>query len=133
MNDLLQVIRNLRGILYLKGASDEDITAAEHALRLEFAAEYKQYVKAFGCIAFGNHEFTGLNTSERLSVVAVTRFERKNNSSIFPANMYVVETLNDGDNIVLQNLDGEIYMIDRAVGECKKISGSLSDYISSIK
>lgn len=131
VDNLRQIINSIDGFLQLKGASDSQILEAEYALGLKFATEYKSYLKEFGCISFSHHELTGLNASERLSVVVVTNFERKRYKGLFPSNLYVLEILNDGDIIIAQDESGEVFESD-GLGKYKKIFNSLSDYLRSL-
>lgn len=130
MGNLLSMIGNINGLLHLKGANDAQIAEAENKLGLKFDSEYKLYLKEFGCVTFGNHELMGLNTSDRLSVVYVTKFERKRKGS-FPANMYVLEIINDGDIIIMQNEMGGIFELDES-GNSKKIFQSLEAYLENL-
>ena len=130
-NNLINTIKNRKRLFKLDGANDEQIGEAEKTLALNFSEEYKSYLKEFGCISFNNHEFLGLNTSDRLSVVLTTQFEKMSRKNLFPKDMYVVEVINDGDILILQNNDGEIFELQYN-GESKKIYSSLNEYLKSI-
>lgn len=131
VDSLLQIIKGIDGLLKLQGASDAQILEAEKALGLKFSTEYKLYLKEFGCISFDGHEFTGLNTSKRLSVVDVTSFERKRKKQLISSDAYVLEVVNDGDSIIIQNERGEVFEVYES-GECKKGFESLADYLKSL-
>ena len=75
-NSLINAIKARKGLFRLNGANDDQIDDAEKILGLKFSEEYKAYLKEFGCISFDSHEFQGLNTSDRLSVVLTTQFEK---------------------------------------------------------
>ena len=131
VDTLLQIINDIDGLLKLQGASNAQIMEAENALGLKFSTEYKFYLKEFGCISFASHELTGLNTSKRLSVVAVTNFERKRKKQLLLSNAYVLEIVNDGDSIIMQNERGEVFEVYDA-GECRKSFESFADYLKSL-
>lgn len=130
-NSLINEIKARKGLFRLIGANDDQIDDAEKILGLNFSEEYKAYLKEFGCISFDSHEFQGLNTSDRLSVVLTTQFEKMSRKNLFPKDMYVVEVINDGDILILQNNDGEIFELQYN-GESKKIYSSLNEYLKSI-
>ena len=131
VDSLLQIINSIDGLLKLHGASDGQIIEAEKALGLKFSTEYKLYLKEFGCISFASHELMGLNASKRLSVVDVTNFERKCKKQLLPSNAYVLEIVNDGDSIIIQNESGEVFEVYDA-GECRKGFESFADYVKSL-
>lgn len=130
-NSLINEIKARKGLFRLNGANNDQIDDAEKILGLNFSEEYKTYLKEFGCISFDSHEFQGLNTSDRLSVVLTTQFEKMSRKNLFPKDMYVVEVINDGDILILQNNDGEIFELQYN-GKSKKIYGSLNEYLKSI-
>ncbi len=130
-NTLINAIKARKGLFRLNGANNDQIDDAEKILGLNFSEEYKAYLKEFGCISFDSHEFQGLNTSDRLSVVLTTQFEKMSRKNLFPKDMYVVEVINDGDILILQNNDGEIFELQYN-GKSKKIYGSLNEYLKSI-
>lgn len=130
-NNLVNKIKKLDGVFHLKGVSEKIIAEAEEELALKFSPEYREYVKEFGCISFGNHEFTGLGTSDRLSVVAITLLERRRSGKVTIGHMYVIETLNDGEVIILQNSEGQIFEM-QAYNNIMKKFDTLTDYIESL-
>ena len=130
-NTLSNEIKARKGLFRLNGANNDQIDDAEKILGLNFSEEYKAYLREFGCISFDSHEFQGLNTSDRLSVVLTTQFEKMSRKNLFPKDMYVVEVINDGDILILQNNDGEIFELQYN-GKSKKIYGSLNEYLKSI-
>ena len=94
---------------------------------LMFAADYREYVSAFGAASYCEHELTGICKSARLNVVDVTQDERQYNS--VPADWYVIEEANIDGIVIWQATDGTVY---RTRPGCKadKICDSLKEYIS---
>ena len=114
-------------MVHLSPASDEDILNAEKTLGVSFATEYKEYLKRFGAVAVGPHEFTGLCSSERLNVVVVTQRER----ALFGSkadSLYVVEDLYIDYIIIWQATDGTVFrsMPDGVITE---VAPSLYEYM----
>lgn len=60
----------------LGAASKEQIADAENELKLKFSEDYKEYLSTFGAATFCGKELTGICSSERLSVIAVTQRAR---------------------------------------------------------
>ena len=90
--DIIQSIYGLGHLCVLLPASPETVNDVEQSLGLQFAADYKAYVQRFGAISACGIELTGVTTSRRLDVVAVTKKSRAMNSNI-PPHMYVVEDM----------------------------------------
>lgn len=111
-----------------KGTSEENIQQAEQTLGLRFADEYREYLMALGIASANGHEFTGLGTSPRLDVVAVTQRLWEMNPSV-PRNLYVVEELNIDDAVAWQSATGEVFL---TVGQAQpaKTAESLSQYVA---
>jgi hypothetical protein len=130
-NNLMNTINARKGLFRLNGANDDQIDDAEKTLGLNFSEEYQAYLKEFGCISFDSHEFMGLNTSGRLDVVLITLFERESRRHLIPLEMYVVEIINDGDMLILQNTNGEIFEL-LSNGDCNKIFDSFCAYLRTL-
>lgn len=111
----------------LGGVSEKDIEAAEMALGLTFAEEYRDYLLNCGIATAGGHEFTGIGKSRRLNVVNVTQEYRRKNKNI-PDDLYVVEELGIDKIVIWQSTSGEIY---QTVAESKpeKIADSIAEYL----
>lgn len=129
MSGIINRISHINGLFALKGVTANEVNAAELALNIQFAPDFSQYLKSFGCMSFGAHEFTGLGTSKRLDVVEVTRFERKNKG--FLQDKYVIEVRLDGEILVAQNYAGTVYELTPDGSILKEYPGFL-DYIDSI-
>lgn len=129
MSDIIDRISQIDGLFKLKGVSADEVKKAKNSLGVEFSEDFTQYLHAFGCISFGDHEFTGLGVSERLNVVSVTMFERK--SKAFLKEKYVIETCMDGEIIVAQDHAGTVYEFQADGIICKKHSGLL-DYVQTL-
>ena len=130
MADFVKNIQTLGYFRSGKGVSAEDVQQAEQALGVHFADEYREYLTAFGIASANGHEFTGLGTSPRLDVVAVTQRLWEINPSV-PRSLYVVEELNIDDMVAWQSATGEVFL---TVGQAQpvKTAESLSQYVTGL-
>jgi hypothetical protein len=129
MADIIETMKTIPDYIGSNGRTDTEIADAENALGTVFAPDYKRYLKEVGLACFGGHEFTGLTTTERLSVLSVTKQERTANKQI-PESWYVVEQTNYDGIVVWQAPTGEIYQsVPGLPGQ--KIYDSLAEFISS--
>ncbi|MGX7096015.1 SMI1/KNR4 family protein [Gemella bergeri] len=55
-----EFIKKIENLYTAKGATEEQIIAAEKDLNLTFPVEYREYLKEFGAISFYGTELTGL-------------------------------------------------------------------------
>ncbi len=130
-NRIIEVIESLDDMRFLTPADENAVSAAEEALGLRFADEYREYVKKYGVISSVEVELTGVTEAKRLDVVAVTERERELTED-FPEDMYVVENVGIDGILVLQNSKGEIFYI--APGRrAEKVANSLAEYIEMVK
>lgn len=127
MSELITKLRNLPDFYSLKGVSAEEIAGAEDALSLKFSKEYCDYLSEFGVVSANGHEYTGVCTSSRLSVVDVTLYEREHNPGV-TSDWYVIEQANIDGIVIWQNEKGEIFQTQPCCN-CVKIADSLEDYI----
>lgn len=89
-------------------ATDEQVVAAERALGLTFAADYRDYLRTYGCASCFGHEFTGLCPYPRLNVVDATERLRADGEEV-PAGWYAVEETGMDGIVVWQTASGEVY------------------------
>ena len=108
MLDLIKKIQEAEDYASLGTVSSEQITAAEIALHLTFASDYKEYLSVFGVATFCGKELTGICSSEGLNVIAVTQRARNYYKS-FPGDAYVIEELLFDHFLVIQKADGSVY------------------------
>lgn len=127
MSDLITRIQEANDFASLGSASDEQISDAEKSLQLTFAEDFKEYLRAFGVATFCEKELTGISSSDRLNVVAVTTRAR-NFYKAFPADAYVIEELLFDHIITIQKSDGTIYSYGPNDSE-KQIASSLFEYL----
>ena len=131
MNEsVLQAIKTLEDLRFTKPADEERVSAAERQLGLNFAVDYKAYVRTYGVISAKGIELTGLTEIKRLDVVSVTKRERETNP-FFPGNMYVIENIGIDGVLFLQNSEGEIYKFEQS-GAIQKKFHSLEEYIKHV-
>ena len=88
------------------GCKQEEITEAQKTLGVLFAADYVEYLLAYGAALFEGHELTGICKSKRLNVVDVTLAHRKEG---IPGDWYVVEEANMDDVVYWQDKEGRVY------------------------
>ena len=127
MKDILEAIRNLEDMRFLKPASLEQIEESQRALGVIFADDYREYVHKYGAISERGIELTGVTTAVRLDVVAVTKREREINKYI-PKSMYVIENVGIDGIAIIQDSDGKVYSITMS-GNLKCICMSLTEYV----
>ena len=127
MLEMIQRIQEAEGFAALGAASKEQIADAEIELLLTFASDYKEYLNAFGAATFCGKELTGICSSERLNVIAVTQRAR-NYYKGFPNDAYVVEELLIDHFLVIQKADGSVFSYGPNESE-ELIATSLSLYL----
>lgn len=127
MTKIVHLINSLPKLLALKPATAIEITDAEILLRVSFAEDYKEYLKAFGAIMAEGIELTGIAKSEHRNVVALTKKERELNPKV-PRNMYVIENTGVDGIIIWQDTNGMVYQTAPNT-EPVPIASSLAEYI----
>lgn len=129
MSDFVSALKKSSDFVSLNGATQQEIEDAEKELSLQFAPEFKKYLRECGVASADGHEFTGITTSKRLNIIDVTKSAREKNSGV-PGNLYVVEELLIDHITIWQAEDGAIF---QAVsnGDPEKVCDSLVDYLSS--
>lgn len=127
MENIIDMLKAKDDFYSLKGVTEEEIRAAEQALGLMFAKDYRAYLQAFGLASFQGHELTGIIKSPRLSVLTQTVVERNNNPHV-PDDLYVIEITNIDGIVIWQKSSGEIYKTIYG-GSPMLICKSLSEYI----
>ena len=123
----VDVLKECEGLYTLHGVSDDEIREAQNRLNLTFAAEYYEYLKEFGIASVRGHEFTGLGSSKRLSVVDNTLQERALHVGRLDQ-FYVVEQCSVDGLIIVQAPDGKVYEAGPGMG-VKLIAGGLGEYL----
>ena len=126
IEDIIEALKNLR---HLDPATEDDVVRAEKRLGVQFADEYRAYVKKYGAISAKGVELTGVTTARRLNVADVTLSERERNS-MFPEDMYVVENIAIDGILMLQNMAGEIFELIPHSEPVKKYD-DLSGYLKA--
>lgn len=129
--DIIQAINGLNHLCALLPAPSYAVIAAEQALGLHFAADYKAYVQHFGAISACGIELTGVTTSRRFDVVAVTKKSRAMYGSI-PPYMYVIEDTAANGSVILQDATGAVYSISLRE-PIHKIFDSLTAYVKTVR
>lgn len=129
METIIDVIRTLKGLVHMQGASQEAIQEAETKLQLTFAPDYKLYLIQYGVISANGIELTGIINSPRLSVVEATH--RARTEDHLPANFYVIEELSIERCIVVQNPQGEVFRYTPSAG-LYRVADNLTGYIQHV-
>ena len=127
MSEFVDKISKMKSFRSRKPASMEQIENAEDELGVSFANEYKQYLLAYGAASIFGHEFTGISSSSRISVVDVTLEEREFND--INDDLYVVEQTNIDGIVIWQDSKGNIYK-SQPGSDAQKICYSLAEYIN---
>jgi len=128
MSDIITVIKDLEGLVSMRGVSKESVAVAEKRLGLSFATDYAAYLEQYGLISAMHIEITGLAEAKRLNVVDVTLAERQRDR--LPTDMYVIEDTGIEGILILQNGNGEIFEF-RGQEHLKKIYDCLAEYLVS--
>lgn len=126
MSDIIETLKNAPDYIGGAGRTDAEIESAEIQLGVEFAPDYRCYLKEIGLACFDGHELTGICKSARLNVVDVTTTQRE----VYPeaCSWYVIEETNIDGIIIWQSSKGEIYQTS-PVNKARKIFDSLTDYV----
>lgn len=127
--DIIKAINGLDHLCALLPASPGAVSEAEQSLGLQFAPDYKAYVQQFGAISACGIEMTGVTTSRRLDVVAVTKKNRAMNGNI-PPDMYVIEDMAIDGLFILQDATGAVYSAPPH-GVPRKVFYSLAEYVKA--
>ena len=128
--DFCELLKASPDLHYLSPASEEEICDAEQKLGVNFAEEYKEYLRCFGAAIIEDHEFCGICKSPRLNVVDVTLHERKVLTNHECESMYAVEKLGIDNAVAWQNPTGDIYLIS-PYSAAVKVASSLYDYLNN--
>ena len=126
MNDIIKTLKNAPDFIGGTGRDGGEIESAEKKLGINFADDYKAYLKEIGLACFDGHELTGLSQDPRLDVVHVTKDQRENNPEA--RSLYVIEEANIDGIVIWQDFSGKIYMTTEN-SKPRLIADSLLDYI----
>lgn len=125
--NLIQEIGNLEMLHSFHPADDSAVSAAEEALGLRFAEDYRACLRSFGTVLAKGIALTGLGGPGRLNVVTVTR-EQRSLRGDFPKDLYVLEDIGVDGVLFLQSEDGTVYGL-RPGGKAQRVAGSLLEYL----
>lgn len=126
MEDIIKTLKDAPDFIGGRGRSDKEIESAEKELGINFAPDYKTYLKEIGLACFDGHELTGICQDPRLDVVHVTKDQRENNPEA--PNCYVIEEADIDGIVIWQDFSGNIYMTVEN-SRPKLIADSLAAYI----
>lgn len=128
MKDIIRVINSMEDVILGKTVKESEILKAESKLKLKFSDDYRSYIKAFGCMAIGVREFTGISKLANYDVVSITLSQRKYNPHVSD-DWYVIEQVNIDGIVIWQSPEGDIFQTSPNA-EPIKICNSLAEYIS---
>ena len=126
MEDIIKTLKDTPDFIGGTGRTDVEIERVQKELGIDFATDYKTYLKEIGLACFDGHELTGICQDPRLDVVHVTKDQRENNPEA--PNCYVIEEANIDGIVIWQDFSGKIYMTVENSSP-KLIADSLSAYI----
>ena len=130
-DQVIREIENLEKLHRFRPAQEADVAAAEKALALRFAEDYRNYLLHFGTVLAQGIALTGLGGIKRLDVVQQTLQQRSMRKD-FPTDMYVLEDIGVDGIIFLQREDGTVYGL-RPGGSPQKTADSLCHYLRLAK
>lgn len=127
MSEFVEKLSGMRAFKSRKAASNKQVEDAESELGVTFAEEYREYLLTYGAASIFGHEFTGISSNSRISVVDVTLEELENN--VVDNGLYVIEQTNIDGIVIWQDSKGYVYE-SHPGSEAQKICNSLAEYIS---
>lgn len=129
MSDIIEILKNAPEFIGGTGRTEAEIESAEKQLGVEFAPDYRCYLKEIGLACFDGHELTGICKTARLNVADVTTAQRE----LYPeaCSWYVIEEINVDGIIIWQSPSGAIYKTAPGI-KTRKILDSLTEYIIEI-
>lgn len=127
MMNIIDALKNAKQFYSGAAILDDEIEAAERELGLQFAVEYKDYLREYGFASYYGHELTGICKSPRLNVVKVTQ-EARDSYQFIDEEMYVVEDTGYEGILILQNRKGTIFQLEPNT-KPSKIYPSLAAYV----
>lgn len=129
MCEIIEALKAAPDYIGSTGRTEEEIRNSEELIGVEFAADYRYYLKAIGLACFDGHELTGICNSARLNVADVTIAQRK----LYPeaGSWYVVEEANIDGIVIWQAPVGDIYETVPGI-KARKCCNSLAEYIKEL-
>lgn len=125
--DLIECVNGLPGLQYSGPVSDADIQAAEQALGVKFADDYKLYLRTYGSVSADRIVLTGIESSVGMSVVTVTQNARE--FLDMPDDMYVICI--NGRMVIVETSIGRICSVSPD-GHVSGVCGCLAAYLSPL-
>lgn len=122
MNEFIEKIRKYSDYSSEDGAEDAAVEAAEKALGLTFAEDYREYLLECGAACADGHIFTGINT-----VAETTALWRSRHPGIKDG-MYAVEIFEQDGIAAWQNGRGEVFLTRDGVSP-RKLCDSMLEYV----
>lgn len=100
-------LSNLPDFIGHEGATEEEIRAAETALGLRFADDYRDYLRTYGFATVDGHELSGICSHPQRNVISLTEEEWSLNPEI-NKELYVIEVTGFDGGVVWQNSSGDV-------------------------
>ena len=118
---LISKIEDLDEVTISLGCTDEVVTELETSLGLRFPTDYREYLKKYGYIEFGDHEWTGIGD------VVDTTLKARNSDSNFPEKCFVLEEIKGVQECIIVSERGFVFLWDNnsLMPLCTSIGGYL--------
>ena len=124
MSNIIETLKNCSDYIGGTGRTEEEIKSTEKQIGVEFASDYRSYLKEIGLACFDGHELTGICNSARLNVSDVTTAQREQYPEA--CSWYVIEQTNIDGIIIWQSSDGIVYQTAPG-SRTRKIFNSLTE------
>lgn len=122
MNEFTEKLRSYKDYSSARGAAEDAIDAAEQALGVSFAADFREYLLECGSACADGHIFTGIDT-----VAETTALWRERHPEI-AEDMYAVEVFENDGIVAWQSGSGEVFLTRDGVSP-RRFCGSLLEYL----
>lgn len=129
MGNIVGVLKSTPDYIGSTGRTDDEIRNAEKLVGVEFASDYRCYLKEIGLACFGGHELTGICKPARLNVVDATIALRALYAEAHA--WYVIEETNIDGIVIWQTSTGDIYKTAPGI-KARKVFNSLSEYVEEL-
>ncbi len=126
MSDIIEALKCAPDYIGGSGRTEDEIRKAEELIGVEFASDYRCYLKEIGLACLDGHELTGICKSTRLNVVDVTLSKRQHVSEAYA--WYVIEETGIDGIVIWQAPAGSVYETTPN-SKPKKIANSIAEYL----
>lgn len=128
MSEIVSVISQLPEMEHAVPATESEVAAAETALGLAFAPEYREYLLHFGAAFSDIIAVSGLCDDPDYNVVTLTQALRPHHQPV-PRSCYAIEDVGVDGLVVWQDATGTVYQSVPG-SEAMKVFDSLAAFLS---